>query len=477
MLRLFLIAVFCAGFVAPALAGAAKWQTPDTYITTYKPFSGTYSAGDKTVTDKFQVRVAMAVDFSAKRAWIRSSKLKRWWDGATADTDIASVTGYDLSGMGTQAIRFIMRFGKASGTGCSVKIHTTASAIETPIPSGFSAWDDIVGTTAINTGTVVAATVSESDKAAATTGSPNGYGLFETTGSLALGSTGKAMIEVEFNYFSTDVCARYDFGLAGSSFTFPTDNMHSSVNSVATYSESGASYWYYNGSWVNANSSYFLIDSASTDPASFYRMWVSTQALPATKTYWEVTLPSSGTQFVGMVPTVDAATPWLPAETTTYGHVYPGRTGDQVGLLPTSGTSGCFSNSTPQTCNVAATTSYPRTIAVAFDSSAQRIWFGHDQSGSFTWYGSAGGADPATGTNGLVTTGGNFGTGPYYPAVAMRSGQAATINGGSTAFTYSIPSGFSQLDTPSGGNRGFIFGENDNWPEIKLKARRVAAAR
>jgi hypothetical protein len=79
-------------------------------------------------------------------------------------------------------------------------------------------------------------------------------------------------------------------------------------------------------------------------------------------------------------------------------------------------------------------------IGIAFDASTRTIWF---RKNGGTWAGSTLSADPATASNGQGMS--SSGSSTYYAAVACSNGDVWTGQFASTSWTYSAPSGFSEL--------------------------------
>jgi hypothetical protein len=93
-------------------------------------------------------------------------------------------------------------------------------------------------------------------------------------------------------------------------------------------------------------------------------------------------------------------------------------------------------------------------IRVAVDRAANKIWWAVNNnpwtSGATPWIGSTSGTtdDPATGTGGANISGV---TGAIYPALGSAwTGDVATFNGGTAAFAYTPPTGFTGVDITSG---------------------------
>ncbi len=82
------------------------------------------------------------------------------------------------------------------------------------------------------------------------------------------------------------------------------------------------------------------------------------------------------------------------------------------------------------------------TICIAFDATALKFW---TKVGTGYWNASST-ADPAAGTGGFSTAAMN--AGPYFPVFGANfSGASLLANFGATDFGYSVPTGFSALDT------------------------------
>jgi hypothetical protein len=89
-------------------------------------------------------------------------------------------------------------------------------------------------------------------------------------------------------------------------------------------------------------------------------------------------------------------------------------------------------------------------IRVAVDVANNKIWWAINNipfagaGGPWMGSGSGGAQDPVTNTGGLPLSGV---TAPIFPAFSSAwTGDAATINGGTTPFAYAVPSGFASLD-------------------------------
>jgi hypothetical protein len=77
-------------------------------------------------------------------------------------------------------------------------------------------------------------------------------------------------------------------------------------------------------------------------------------------------------------------------------------------------------------------------LAIAYDLTAQKIWF---RSNSSTNWNNSGAADPATGTGGISTA--TLNAGPYFPLAGLEiNADNYTANFGATAYTLTSPSGF-----------------------------------
>jgi hypothetical protein len=125
-----------------------------------------------------------------------------------------------------------------------------------------------------------------------------------------------------------------------------------------------------------------------------------------------------------------------------------------VGLEGNSGaiftgltTDGSLFNSGGTVGTMTATTA-GQVVGVSVDATNHLLWIKNVSTGS-NWNGS-GTDDPATGTGGI-----SFAAGTIYPCVGASSstGQKYTLNTGGSAFTGTMPSGFSEWYVPTGTNK------------------------
>jgi hypothetical protein len=154
-------------------------------------------------------------------------------------------------------------------------------------------------------------------------------------------------------------------------------------------------------------------------------VWASvraTEALPAGKWYWECNQYYL-LSFCGMATSSQAL------------NNYIGSSAEGLGNLSTSGTT---------YYNGASITGFPSVSGtditmVAYDSAAGKVWFGKNG----TWFTYGGGTgNPATGAYPVYSS---IPASSWYPAMSLQAG-AASVNFGTSAFSYTVPSGFTGVN-------------------------------
>jgi len=441
-----------------AIAASASWDT-----TFGGPGIG-YSNGNKTASGQ-GTRVSLAIDFGAKVMFSRAPYDGRWRGAAgSANANIASVTGYDISAFGTSAMAVAVHISNSLG----VKIHT-GSTIQSPIPSGYVSLETACGTAVAFTTSAKGSNVTLSgSNMVATTGAGSGNGV-KTDCAIALGTSVKAMVELELPSSGASWSTQYEFGVVNTTWDGNASDMTGNTDSASWWSSSCCNPgWYRNGS---GDQTINRMDNGSIpgfgDASDFARPVVSTN-IPITsgkKVYYEITINTvAGGYVVGLA---DGNMP--PIDTTANRRAYPGN--------PTTGGIG-FQGATAYGTTTSATIptfSDGDVVGFAVDTttSPAGVWARMNISGTPTWVGVGGGCspiNPATGqcpfTNAALSSATLYAAGAVY-SQSSNAGGTISINGGSTAFTFGPPSGFSPLDggAPSRG-RAFIFGANDNWPPV-----------
>lgn len=199
------------------------------------------------------------------------------------------------------------------------------------------------------------------------------------------------------------------------------------------------------GKWTLSNGN--LTAVATGRGAGIWESGASNVLLPAAaKIYHEVAIQdTSGTPSGVMAG-------WT-SNNTTGDNTFPGdatNTGIGVARLDSSGNLQYFINGASTTLGVPFTAGPTAWLGFAINTNVGAIWVTKDGA---SWNASGSGADPATNTGGVVVTP-LIGVGCYVKIGAYANNNKATFNPGSSAFAFTVPSGFTPLNNffpPSSG--------------------------
>lgn len=390
------------------------------------------SNGNLTATGTSR-RFLFAIDFANKRCWAYTPYHGRW-SGTTNNADPGtSSTGYDLSSLGT-ATMYPSVGGYAQATPMSYRIYGATSTIQIPIPAGYSAWDTIAGGTLVWDSAAKSAniTLSESD-VLATWNTTGGESSLRGTTGIALGSSNKAVFELEWVDNAPGQNGHL-IGIANSSAS-TAQRPGLNANSAGLYAQGQ---WYCTGHSPDPDGSTNRLDHNSYE--HFVR---ATNGLSSGKSVFEFTVTSAGTgtptngvHGAGIV-TVDA--PFY--DSTSNQRAGPG--GSAYGWeVADSGI--IYNNSTTTGIDIGTvTTSNTYMFAVDLDNDKLWVW----NPATSQWNGAViGSQNPATNTGGVSLSSRAGAT--MYPAIAVENpGSIVTANFGASTFVNSTPTGFSTWDS------------------------------
>ena len=325
-------------------------------------------------------------------------------------------------------------YAEASPPPIAYRIYGAASTIQIPIPSGFSAWDTIAGGTLKWDSAAKSAniTLSESDVLATWGTSGADSSLRGTTG-IALGSSNKAVFELEWvdNAPGSSGCL---IGIANSSAS-TAQRTGLNANSAGFYA---LGQWYCTGHSPDPDHS-----TNSLDHNSYEHFVRANNGLSSGKSVFEFTVTSAGTgtatngqHGAGIVTT---SAPFYDTANTQRagpgGSAYGWEVADS-GII--------FNNSTTTGIDIGTvTTSATYMFAVDLDNDKLWVW----NPATSQWNGAViGSQNPATNTGGVSLSSRAGAT--MYPAIAVENpGSIVTANFGATTFVNSTPTGFSSWDT------------------------------
>jgi len=438
-----------------ALTASSAWAQ-SVWNTTFGGPGIAYSNSNKTATGE-GTRVAIAIDYGAKKIFARAPYDGRWRGAAgSVNADISLVTGSDLSSFGTTAMAIAFNMSNSLGA----RIHTGAT-IQSPFPSGYVSPETACGATVAFTSSAKGSNVTLSgSNTIATTSTGSGNGV-KTDCAIALGTSVKVMVEIELPSPGASWSSQYEFGVVTPTWDGQTDSVHNA---------SGKSHGWWSSSCCTpgwpSDQTLNRMDNGNipgwNDASDFARPVVST-AVPITtgkKVYYEIKIDAiAGGYVVGLA---DANMP--PIDSTAQRRAYPGN--------PTTGGIGIGAATAYGTTTSATIPTFADGDVVGFavdtTTSPAGVWARMNISGTPTWVGGGSGCspiDPVTGSCPFLNAALSSST--LYPAGAVFSqssnaGGTISINGGSSAFTFGPPAGFCALDQISGCTatrpRGMIWG-------------------
>lgn len=391
-----------------------------------------------------------------------------WYgSGGSSGTDLTAMTCQDVSGLVTGSGSVTIYPAAYLGTGQAYGLYGDATNIQVKIPSGWQSWDSCAGGTlkwdSTNKGT--AWSLSSGDTIATSTASTmQGQGRGST--GIASNSSCKAIFAYLVvgdhgvsGYYSSHGIVNGSWNLSTTYHGFNTTGAQFTGQSTGNfncfrYNTSSCS----SNAWVGPN----------IQPQYFSRLGRATTSIAQGELkYFEVQMLGNK---IDMGAATSAAVPQYPTSPVAGEGAYVGGPNPNWSSMGYSASSpgslqGFIGNGAVITSNLPTFYS-TKTVGVAVRnrsggcSTPPQMWFNVDG----TWYGSASGADPVTFTNGLSSSNGtDCVTGTLWPAYSVDDNSTsgvATINGGSSAFTYAIPAGYSCLDGSGvgcgGGNRSRV---------------------
>ena len=478
MRRLAILLVVLIGWVPCAWCAPAAWDTtfgaPGVVYTTSGGIANRQVEGAG-------FRFMLAIDRNADRMYSRRPGNDGAWRGAAGsrNRDITSVTGRDISSWSATAITVAVWIANSS----SIKIHT-GTTIQGEIPAGYQTLAAACGATVAFTATGLGSNVTLSDSnMVMTTGSGTSNNGAKVDCTLAANGTEKIVFEVEVPSYGGTWGSNIQVGFVNSSWT-GSSNLANSADAEGYWSDSCcAAGWFKNGTGDQTVSN---IDSGATTAQTFHRgVRATSSAASGELKVWEITVDTATGGFtMGVADSVFRA-----LDSDAGGSAFVGgsvNNGTTAGTHSFGFTEGgvCYDNNSTTSCTNAA----PNTgtvVMFVLNNSTRKLWWGHNASGSFTWYGGPScSPNPATATCGFDISG--LSAGALWPAVSLRAstgnkGGQLTINGGATAFTWAaqIPSGYTALDPPSAvpRSRARIIGANDNFPACRADPAVLAQLR
>lgn len=192
------------------------------------------------------------------------------------------------------------------------------------------------------------------------------------------------------------------------------------------------------GKWTLSNGN--LTAVAAGRSAGIWESGKSNVKLPASsKVYYEGAI-----QVVGSNP---AGVMWGFTSTNATGdNTFPGdatNTGIGIALLASSGNLQYFVNGSSTTLSVPLTPGTSAWLGLCINTGTGGVWVTKDGT---NWNVSGSGANPATNTGPIVVTPLN-GVQSYVAIGAYATGDKGTWNPGSSAFAFSVPAGFTALNS------------------------------
>lgn len=427
----------------PAFGQATTWSSTDTS----KSF--TLSNGDLTAQNS-AYWVGVAVDFTNNKIWLYDPIADQWNGAAIGSQDPANnVGGISISAItGAKFPTFNGYW--YEGTGPTGTFNFGASPL-LYMPSGFSSWNTLAGTTTMNPSDKSAlVSLSNGDLTATriTTGST--HAMARGTTSL---SSGKAYYEFQGTHLDGPGGSP-DPGIANSSASLSNQP----GSSVDGGNFDPRNYWWHNGT----NTS---LTSVWGDTGGDYRSVRATNARTGLRVF-EATVDANAS-----IPGGGFAFGFGKSSARLAG-VALGTDTNSVGLYVNDGTLTAKYNNTDA---FTGTLNTGQTMMVAIDITTQKFWVRDNTQ----WIPSG---DPALGTGGQTYAA--LGAGDIFPMFSVIrplyvTSLRGTGNFGATAFVNTKPTGFCSWDDSSCGgprSRGFIFGANDNWPAVVIKDDRCEIA-
>ena len=356
--------------------------------------------------------IGFALDTTAKKVWTWEPINARWNAAAIGTQNPANGTGgysYSTINTGSAIFPFLSLNGAATDTGIA---NFGASTFSITVPAGFSSWNTATSSTvtwdAGNTGTGI--TLSGGNlQATKTTGS-----AWTSTRATASLSSGKGYFEI--NVVAVDGANGFLAGFGSASAVL--------TSFIGSDSTTGGG-WQSGGAMFGALSG----DTGDNYANATYRSVRAVNPAHSGKLYFEVTVTTLGAN--ALVGIADAS--------AALGN-YVGSDTHGVGWLET----GQVFNNGNAAFGSANNWSAGHVLGVAVDIGNLKIWFWDSVANH--WNGDIlANQNPATNTGGISFSA-LVGT-PVYPAMSVNGGVSSqdvlTANFGGSAFTQTVPAGFS----------------------------------
>jgi VCBS repeat-containing protein len=422
---------------APDYESPTDANTDNVYVVTVQASDGTNTASQTinvTVTDYNEVflsrtdrnknlllsssaltvssgvaRLGVAINRTSGKVWFYNPNTDQWNGAAIGSQNPATATGgYTFTPSGA-LFPMIGLFGTASG-----RMFGGAAGFAHVVPSGFTAWDTLAGSTlAVDNGNKGANITVTSGLASNATAAWNSI---KGTSSL---SSGLAYFEVETTSF--DGSSGLIIGLGNT--TASTANYPGSDTNSFGVQAQGSGYQLAGGAGT-------FIQSATSN---FWKTVRATIGHSTGKYYFEVTITAAGDLAQFILGIVDGSASIANAN-------FVGSDTHGYGLQPGSSSGQLYNNGAGSTSKY-GTASVGQVVGVAVDFTNSKVSFLNVATGQ--WLNDViGNQNPATNTGGLSISGLS---GSVYPAASFNrnSGlETLTFNFGATAFSGSAPSGF-----------------------------------
>jgi hypothetical protein len=375
----------------------------------------TLSNGNKTATAGNFAVLGIAVDLTNKKAWVFNPINGTWNNDVIANQNPATGTGgatYNISGTIFPAVSM---FGGTNGDVAT--LNCGASSFVNSVPSGFSAWNTVAGTTTTFNPSQTGANITLSN-GNLTASDSTGSTWNSTVGNNGA-SSGKGYFEITVT--TVDASNGFIYGIANASQV--TNNYVGSTGSTG-------------GGWQAVTGNYGWTAGGSNIgsivPASTWRCGRANIGETTGKWYWEATVgasfaSSSNGLVIGFADSTESLYNYVGVDV----HGYSVQAG--------TGTCRVYHNGVLQT--ITNHFAAGDTLGLALDFTNTKIWW---------WVSTVNkwnddilaNQNPATNTGGISFSGLS---GIIYPAVAFFNSSVndqVTGNFGASAFVNTVPSGF-----------------------------------